>query len=131
MKLDICEEKSELYRLCADVRKLLRSGEYEKSLALAAQAIGKHPDSAIPQNVFGVVCAAQGNTALALRHFRAAWALDSTYLPARCNLDHCGDFFFGHHYAMDESECVMPTKSGAHITYDSYGIQHVEGDDAL
>jgi hypothetical protein len=42
---------------------------------------------------------------LAMKHFRAAWALDPTYLPARYNLENFGTFVPKGRGAFDESDC--------------------------
>ncbi|MCI2047708.1 MAG: hypothetical protein LKJ90_08340 [Faecalibacterium sp.] len=128
MEKKISDGTGEPLELCVQAKQLLNAGHYEACLTLAAQEMEKHPSSAIPHNIYGVAKGAQGDTAEALRHFRAAWALDPTYLPARCNLDYCGSLFFGQHYVLEEAECHICLKSGATITHDSYGIQHVEGE---
>jgi hypothetical protein len=41
----------------------------------------------VPQHLLGIVLESQGHHPDAMRHFRAAWSLDPTFLPASQNID--------------------------------------------
>lgn len=40
-----------------------------------------------------------------MKHFRAAWCLDSTYLPARENISNFSSFEPMHRFFYEESDC--------------------------
>lgn len=98
--------------LCGTVRTLLVQNEYEECEMLVSDAMCKYPHSPEPHNLFGVILEKEGDHTRAMKHFRAAWALDPTYMPARCNLDNYGNFFFRGKYAIDESDCKGQVKMG-------------------
>lgn len=59
----------------------------------------------------------------AMKHFRAAWALDPTYLPARQNMD---SFYPSDKWAYNESDCPQEKKNDKYkVEYDTHGIGHV------
>ena len=66
----------------------------------------------------------EGDHPGAMKHFRAAYALDPTYLPARQNLDHYGTFYSRGGCAYDESDCQQEAPSPYEIEYDEKGIGH-------
>lgn len=104
------EVQQELNALCVNIRQLVEHNEYEKSEALIREVIGKYPHAPEPHNLIGLVFEAQGNHLVAMKHFRAAYALDPTYLPARHNLDNFGTFFPSGKWAYDESDCPQEKK---------------------
>ena len=61
----------------------------------------------------------------AMKHFRAAWALDPAYLPARQNLDTFGTFFSHGKSAYDESDCTEEKLEEYVTEYDANGIGHL------
>ena len=91
--------------LCKTVRALIRHDAFDECETLVAEAMGKFPHAAEPHNLFGVVLELEGMHPEAMRHFRAAWALDPTYLPARYNLDKFGTFYEDGTFAIDVSDC--------------------------
>ncbi|MPN31218.1 hypothetical protein SDC9_178692 [bioreactor metagenome] len=63
-----------------------------------------------------------------MKHFRAAWALDPTYIPARQNLDCYGTFFSNGKCAYDESDYSVEEdeeRKKYEIEYDKHGIGHI------
>ena len=86
----------------------------------------KFPHAPHPHNLIGLLLELQGDHPAAMKHFRAAWALDPAYVPARYNLDHFGTFFSGGSWAIDESDCPPAQKKDNYkIVYDKSGIGHV------
>lgn len=73
--------------LCNRIRKLVAAGKYRKCESILAKAMGTFPHAPQPHNLFGIVFEKEGDHIQAMKHFRAAWALDPTYLPARTNMD--------------------------------------------
>ncbi|HSK68983.1 MAG TPA: hypothetical protein VLA21_06945 [Candidatus Limnocylindria bacterium] len=93
-----------LRELCAYVRENGRDGGGE-CRRLIYSAMQQHPHAPHPHNLIGILLEQEGNHPAAMKHFRAAWALDPTYMPARWNLDSFGTFFSRGRYAYDESDC--------------------------
>lgn len=88
------EGQQEFTALCIRIKELVDQDEYEKSESLIKEAMGKYPHAPQPHNLIGLVQEAQGNHLIAMKHFRAAYALDPTYLPAQRNLEHFGTFCY-------------------------------------
>ena len=82
----------ELTELCTAVHALADRGGYDQAARLLYEAMGQYPDRAEPHNLLGLLLERQGSHADAMRHFRAAWALDPTYEPAQKNLEVFGAF---------------------------------------
>ena len=66
----------------------------------------------------------EGDHVGAMKHFRAAYALDPTYIPARQNLEVYGTFYSCGKCAFDESDCPEAALSPYVIEYDEKGIGH-------
>ena len=115
---------TQLQELCAAVRKYSTTRDYQKCVAMICEAMGKFPNAPQPHNLLGIVMEKEGDHASAMRHFRAAYALDPTYLPARQNLDHYGTFYSRGGCAYDESDCPQEAPSPYEIQYDEKGIGH-------
>lgn len=104
-ELAISESKKELNALCTSVRRLALAGEYRECERLISEAMSKYPHAAEPHNLFGVILEKEDDHIAAMKHFRAAWALNPSYLPARQNLESFGTFFSQGRTAYDESDC--------------------------
>ena len=105
MKINDATRCQELSDLCKNVRSLVACGNYDKCSALISQAMQSYPHAPQPHNLLGVVLEKKGNHILAMKHFRAAWALDPTYFPASQNLTTYGTFYSHGKDAYDESDC--------------------------
>lgn len=101
----IADGKKELAALCDIVRTLVGQNEYDESERRIVQAMEKYPHAPEPHNLIGVLLENKGDHAAAMKHFRAAWALDPTYMPARYNVDRFISFFTLGKCAFDESDC--------------------------
>ncbi|MGN0983299.1 MAG: hypothetical protein ACI4OI_00535 [Gemmiger sp.] len=99
---------TQLEALCAAVRKYSTVRDFQKCVALISQAMAEFPSAPQPHNLFGIVLEREGDHALAMRHFRAAYALDPAYAPARQNLEVYGTFCSCGRCAFDESDCPPP-----------------------
>ncbi|HHU78393.1 MAG TPA: hypothetical protein GXZ29_05875 [Clostridiales bacterium] len=95
----------ELTVLCKAVRKLVEQKEYSKCELLIKDAMRKYPHAPQPHNLIGILLEKKGDHVAAMKHFRAAWALDPTYIPARCNLERFGSLYPNEKCAFDESDC--------------------------
>jgi hypothetical protein len=121
---DIRIDSDELAALCSAVRILISRKQFRESEELIRQAMGKYPHAAQPHNLFGIQLENEGDHLAAMKHFRAAVALDATYLPARYNMDQYADVFGKEH--MDvyvEADYPQEQKKDLYkIEYDENGI---------
>ena len=101
----ISEEQQKLAELCDLVRNYFQQNEYQQCRALIFDAMAKYPHSPEPHNLIGIVLENEGDHRAAMKHFRAAWALDPTYIPARHNLDRFASFDAAGKWAFDRNDC--------------------------
>lgn len=118
---------NELDRLCIMVREMVADGALDGCIKLICEAMEHNPGAPQPHNLLGIVLAKKGDYLAAMKHFRAAWALDPTYKPATHNLNTYGTFFSRGKCAFDESDLPPAAPSDAHIFYDDRGIGRVFG----
>lgn len=112
----------ELVELCKSVRALVNEKRYEECLPVICRAMEEYPHSPAPHNLLGVVLEKLGDHLTAMKHFRAAWALDPMYSPASHNLKTYGTFFSNGSCAFDESDVPEAKKGNTRIIYDERGI---------
>lgn len=130
----------ELTKLCNLVRNMVVSGHYEACLEHICNAMEKYPHAPEPHNLLGIVLEKTGDHGSAMKHFRAALALDSTYLPANHNLVTYGTFRPRGKCAFDEGDVPPPAATtqrdsqtpGANgyktkIAYSKYSMIRVAG----
>lgn len=79
--------EKELRELCLKVKQEVEEGAYEAAYQDITEAMKDKPDSGVPHNLMGILEERKSHHAKAMKHFRAAWALEPTLLPARWNLD--------------------------------------------
>lgn len=120
------EAQQELVALCETIREFIKQKEYRKSESLIAEAMGKYPHAPEPHNLLGLLLEAKDDHLTAMKHFRAAWVLNPTYIPAQHNLNYFGSFYPSGNWAFDESDCPPEKKDNNYvIEYDAHGIGHV------
>ena len=124
MTQELTSRDMQLQALCDGVRKYAKAQDYQKCVTMICKAMGEFPNAPEPHNLLGIVMEKEGDHVGAMRHFRAAYALDPTYLPARQNLDHYGTFYSRGGCAYDESDCPQEAPSPYEIQYDEKGIGH-------
>ena len=73
--------------LCMKVKKYIEEKDWDSCMELIPRYMERYPNSAVPHNLLGIVLESQGHHPDAMRHFRAAWTLDPTFLPASQNID--------------------------------------------
>lgn len=115
----------ELEDLCVYVRSLVEEKKYVECIPAICQTMESYPHAPQPHNLLGIVLEKSGDHLGAMKHFRAAWALDPTYLPAVQNLNTYGTFFSGGCPAFDESDLPSSSQSNIEIVYDERGIGRV------
>lgn len=129
------EYREDLTGLCAEVRRLIAAEELQACEGLIRDAMSRYPHAPEPEphNLIGILLEKRGDHAAAIRHFRAAWVLDPTYMPARQNLDSYGTFFSGGRCAYDEDDCLAEGTNGREdgykVEYDAHGVGRVVGRD--
>ena len=101
----IIEEPNELDVLCSSVKALAVNGEYKTCFQITYAAMEKYPHAPHPHNLAGILLEKTGDHLTAMKHFRAAWALDPAYRPANMNLQTYGTFYSAGKAAYDESDC--------------------------
>lgn len=116
---------NELAQLCKSVRAFVIDGIYEPCFEPICRAMEQFPHSPEPHNLLGVVLEKRGDHLTAMKHFRAALALDPTYLPATHNLNIYGTFFSGGACAFDESDVPDISENDVEVQYDKRGIGHI------
>lgn len=120
------ENKSNQLTLSAQVRELVQSGLYDDCYKVIVDEMKNSPHAPEPHNLMGMLLERQGDHLLAMKHFRASWDLDPTYLPARHNLEVYGSFFSRGTGAYDESDCpTLEEKNPYKLEYDKNNIGHV------
>ncbi|MGI6109166.1 MAG: hypothetical protein ACOYB8_04895 [Eubacteriaceae bacterium] len=99
-------ETSPLDKLCKQIKELVKAGRLEEAEKIAAAAVISNPSEPQPHNLMGIILEHAGDHHQAMIHFRAAWSLDPTYVPARFNIRQYGCYFCNHHIdAYTEQDC--------------------------
>lgn len=115
--------------LCEIVRNSINKGEFEDAKKDIVNAMCEDPHDARPHNLMGILMEHENNHSLAMKHFRAAWDLDSTYIPARFNIVKYTSFGSERFRpdAYDSKDCVEDndTKDRYKVVYDNVGVGHV------
>lgn len=120
MKTRMPKDIQERQALCDSARALIENGKFAECEKLICSAMERYPNTPEPNNLLGVLLEIQGDHVLAMKHFRAAWALDPSYRPARQNLDGYGSFYEHKKVAFDESDCFPdPYLSHLEIEYEA------------
>ena len=120
-------DQKQMQALTARVRALVQENHMCEAEAAAAKAMADAPHEAQPHNLMGIIMERENDPIQAMKHFRAACALDPTFVPARINMERYGSFSFTMpRPAYDEADC--PQEANAHkcrIETDEHGIGHV------
>ena len=120
---DVTKDGPELTALCYAVRELIVKREFCKSEALICQAMSDYPHAPEPHNLMGIQLENEGDHMNAMKHFRAAWALDPTYIPARYNLSQYADVLGGSRRdAYVQEDCPQEQGNALYETEYSRGV---------
>lgn len=120
MKKTRKNENEEMQRLCDFVRENAGKHNYALCKQKIIHAMSEFPHAAEPHNLMGIVLEQEGDHTTAMRHFRAAWELDPSYLPTRENLETCGAFPRNGRYVFDENDCEEFLRQGGKDNDGSY-----------
>lgn len=112
------------------VKTFIVDGNYESAEKNIIAAMAENPHDAVPHNLMGILLEHENDHMLAMKHFRAAWALDPTFRPARFNMDKYGVCFGSDRYkpdAYEDADCPDESKKQAlyKVEYDDHGVGHV------
>lgn len=108
-----------------ECKELIARHEYKECATIIGKAMMDNPHSAIPHNLMGILMEEQRNHILAMKHFRAAYALDPTYIPARYNMERYGEFYATGKCAYTEEDCPVKGDSQFKIEYDEHQVGHL------
>ncbi len=127
VKQDINIHDDRLVKICGDVKALISEKKFSECDQLIKQAMSEFPHAPHPHNLMGIQLEKKGDHVMAMKHFRAAWALDPTYLPAKFNMDQYADFYEHERVeAYMEEDCVVDTDKDLYkIEYNEDGIGHI------
>lgn len=106
-QIDKSDSQIELEKLCNTVRTLIEHKEFKKCELLISKAMEKYPHAPQPHNLIGILLEMEGDHLTAMKHFRAAWALDPSYIPARYNMELFLSFSPKGQFAFDETDCPI------------------------
>lgn len=79
--------------LIAKAKDLIDHRAFDACEALISTAMFQSPHSAVPHNLMGLLLEKKRKHEDAMKHFRAANALDPTYAPSRWNLEAFAEFY--------------------------------------
>lgn len=115
-----------MQELTARIRALVQRGDMRQAESVAAQAMARAPREAQPHNLMGIILESEHDHVHAMNHFRAAWALNPAFIPARVNMERYGSFDGQRpRPAYDEADCAAAMagiNSGCRIEYDARGV---------
>lgn len=118
--------KQEITIFVQIVKALLQEDKLSEAYEEICKAMCFFPDNPEPHNLMGIMLEKQSLHSKAMNHFRAAYALDATYLPARQNLNKYGALFSRGVTAYDESDCAEEDCNRKYrIAYDEKGTGRV------
>lgn len=74
--------------LIQQVKQMILQNRFEECEAIISTAMFQNPHSAVPHNLMGLLYENRNDHLIAMKHFRAAYALEPDYQPGAWNL-HC------------------------------------------
>ena len=122
-------KQNAMQMLTAHIRALVAQRHFSDAEDEGAQAMTAAPHAAQPHNLMGIIAESRNDHVQAMKHFRAAWALDPTYRPARINMERYGSFSGQMPRPVyDETECTpcsAESRRAYRSEYDANGIGQV------
>ncbi|MGN0312979.1 MAG: hypothetical protein ACI4CC_09395 [Lachnospiraceae bacterium] len=106
-------------------KNLIEQHQYETCQRKICRAMMEEPHSAIPQNLMGILMEKEGKRVLAMKHFRAAYALDPTYVPARYNMEQYAEPFSQGKLAYTQEDCPLQHDPQFEVRYDDRHVGHL------
>ncbi len=109
-----------------EIREMIRVGNYQESETRVRELMMLYPDCAAPHNLYGIIMELQGDRICAMKHYRVAWALDNTYMPARHNMERLAGLEKSWKIAFNAQDCISSKrKKHMEIQYDEHGVGHI------
>lgn len=106
-------------------KRLIVQHEYKECEKKLGEAMLQNPHSTIPHNLMGILMEKENNHILAMKHFRAAYALDPTYIPARYNMEQYGNMYPSGRCAYTEEDCPVQNDPQFKVVYDEHHVGHL------
>jgi hypothetical protein len=97
--------EEEMNDIIAQAKLLMNERQFGECEVLLSTAMFQYPHSAVPHNLMGLLLEKKRQHENAMKHFRAANALDPSYGPARWNLDGFAEFYRTRKEAYSEDDC--------------------------
>ena len=97
--------EDELGDLIAKAKEMIEHREFDACEALLATAMFQSPHSAVPHNLMGLLLEKKRRHEDAMKHFRAANALDPAYAPSRWNLEGFAESYHTRNEAFFTNDC--------------------------
>ncbi|MCC5895243.1 MAG: hypothetical protein JJU16_07245 [Alkalibacterium sp.] len=85
------EDREQLESFSFDIYTLVLKKEYDECMEKITAALCAYPHAPHPHNLMGILLEANGDKHGAMKHYRAAIALEPSFRPARENLYRNGD----------------------------------------
>ncbi len=117
-------EKCSIEDYVKTVRDLLEAGAYEEGEKKIIEAMQNYPHAPEPHNLYGILLEMKKDHAMAMRHFRAGWALDPSCEPVNVNLYNFGTFSRDKKFAYTEEDCPKEPITPVEIKFDANGVGH-------
>lgn len=92
---EVSSGEEELKTLCQTVKMYISERNWDACSKIIPKYMELFPDSAVPHNLMGILLELRDRHADAMRHFRAALALDAAYEPAKENMERFSMFGWG------------------------------------
>ncbi|MEG0823937.1 MAG: hypothetical protein RSG07_05475 [Erysipelotrichaceae bacterium] len=117
---------NKLIQLQTEVKQLIKQYNYTECEKLIAKGMEENPHDPTAHNYMGILLEIQGDIINAMKHFRAAIALDSSYLPARFNINILTESKKNETLKYDIEDCPNKVETIKYkLIYDEKGIGHL------
>lgn len=112
------------------IKLLIDQHQYQEGEKAIIDLMYQNPHSAVPHNLFGILLEKEQEHIEAMKHFRAAYALDPAYIPARYNLEQYGGFEvspFSPAYCEEDCVEICSNNKDTQFTveYDEHHVGHI------
>lgn len=97
--------EEELTGLIAQAKTMIETDAFGECEALLSAAMFQNPHSAVPHNLMGLLLEKEQRHEDAMKHFRAAYALDPAYAPSRWNLEGFAESYHTRNEAFFTNDC--------------------------
>ena len=97
--------EEDLMSTIEQAKELIAEKKYKECEALLCTAMFEYPNDAVPHNLMGLLLESRDAHDEAMKHFRAAYALDPSYKPSSWNLECFGNYTIYRPCAYFASDC--------------------------